>query len=943
MKNGLLFAAKSPNLFPHSSADRSTVDSRSRGRLPEIAKPLFLIALASTIYVGFTRYGLAQSRPASREPGRVEIARKFGSLPLSFEANHGQADGSVKFLARTKGYSLLLTENEATLRLANGERTPHEQTLLVDGAAQSINLPAVTMQLADSVRTARITGESQLPGKANYLTGNDPAQWHTDVPTYASVRYSGVYPGVDLVYYGTQKHVEYDFIVSPGADPAHIRFQFKGMNSMKLDKGGNLILSIKQGEIELLRPAIYQESGAGRRKVNGGFKLLAGHTAGFSLGHYDHSRELIIDPVLSYSTFLALNAPDPLNAIAVDSQGSAYVTGYEAGTDGRNQMFVVKLNPEGSALAYSTLLGDGTGYAIAVDAGGNAYVGGQGFGMPVSAGAFQPTGKSSGGDAYIAKVNPAGNGIVYGSYLGGSGIDLGGGEMQGAEDAIYSIAVDSSGNAFVAGIADSPDFPITPGAYLTTDLTPGEPFSFLAKINPAATALVYSTLLMGPGSFSGASIPIGQANGVAVDSSGNAYVVGETGDKEFPVTPGAFQTGYTTNTSDPQVFRYTGYVTKFGPTGANVVYSSYLGGGFLSSVQAVAVDSAGDAYVTGWSTGGIITTPGSFQPYSGSYDAFVAKINPSGSAYLYSTNLGGSCPGGPFLYGDSGNSIVIDGTGNAYVAGATCSTDFPLTTDAVETTRTSPTYDAFFSVLNSSGSTLLYSTYLGGSDYGGDWATAVALDSSGNAYVAGQTSSSDFPSTTGAYQTNGLGNGTSVGFISKFAIPQGSQYINRSFTLSVSPASATITRGQIATTVVTVAPANGFSQTITISCTGLPSWAFCSNISSIEIVPTSSALTSTIAVSTVPATSSSLVRPSTLATTAALSAFLFCFGFRRKWRGFRSWALVGFVLTTSLMNGCGGGSGGNGGGGSNANTFTVTITGTADTVVQTTTFTVTAN
>lgn len=923
MKKGLFLAFKPRKASVTASIGRSIPDSRLWRRLPENVWSLFFIALASMIFIASARSGLAQRASSIQEPARNQIARNFDKLPLSFETNRGQADGSVKFLARTQRYSLLLTENEAILGIASWNGGSQEKTRLKNGASNSSDLPSVTMRLAGSSRNVQIAGESQLPGKANYLIGTDPAQWHTDVPTFVDVRYSGVYAGVDLVYYGGQRQVEYDFVVSPGADPAHIRLRFKGMNGMKLDKGGNLILSLRQGEIDLHRPEIYQESATGRTKVSGSFKRVARNTVGFSLGQYDHSRELIIDPVLTYSTYLDTGGAYPASAIAVDSEGSAYVAGTTYGQDG---IFALKLNSEGSALVYSTVLGPGFGYAIAVDGDGNAFVAGQSVGLsPVSSGAFQATDHAGGCcNGYIAKINAAGNGILYGSYLGGS--------AEGAEDAIYSLAIDSSGNAYVAGTGTSVDFPTTPDAYLTTDLTPGAPFSFVAKINATGTALTYSTLLMGPGDFSPYAGPTGQANGVAIDASGNAFVVGETGDMNFPVTSGAFQTAYTTNTTDPGIFRFTGYVAKFNPTGTQVIYSSYLGGGFMASAQAVAADSAGDAYVTGWSIGSILTTPGAFQPFSTVDDAFVAKINPSGSALVYSTNLGGSCPSGAFIYGDAGRGIAVDAAGNAYVAGAACSKDFPLTTNAVDTTQKSIYYSAFLSVLNSSGTSLLYSTYLGGSDQ--DWANGIALDSSNNPYVAGVAGSTDFPTTAGAYLTTGSG-----GFISKFAVPQGSQLINRNFTMAASPASATIKRGQTATTTVTVTPINGFSQLITISCSGLPSWAYCSNISNMLIDPTSSALTTTVAVSTVPATSGVLPLPYSLAPITSVAACLFFIGLRRKWRSNRWWVLVGFALSASMLSGCGSGSGG----GSQANTFTVTITAAAETMVQTTTFTVTAN
>ncbi len=694
-----------------------------------------------------------------------------------------------------------------------------------------------------------------------------------------------------------------------------------------------------------------------RRPVEGRFRLAANNTVAFTLGKYDHSKALVIDPVLAYSTYLGGNFFDVVQALAVDQSGDAYVTGSADSCDfpttlgsyepvlpncsvSLGAIFVAKLNSQGTGLVYSTFVTtsnattSGYGWAIAVDSSGNAYVAGQsGGGLPVTPGAYQPVDNaaSNGGiNGFIFKLNPSGTGLLYSTYLGGS---------YGA-DAIYAIAIDSGGEAYVAGTALSSDFPTTTGAFQTIDTTPGDPYSFVSKLNATGSALVYSTYLVGNGNVSGFGAPMGQANGIAVDSSGNAYVAGSTADTSFPVTPGAFQTNYSTNPSNLGLFRFTGYITKLDSSGAHEVYSSYLGGDYTSEARAVAVDSSGNAYVTGWTAGDDLTTPGAFQTHAAGLDAYVVKVNPSGSALTYATYLGGSCLSAPQLAGDTGHAITIDATGDAYIAGKTCSKDFPVTTNAIQTTLTgaNANYSAFLSELNPTGTKLLFSTYIGGS-YTGDWATGIGLDGLQNAYIAGLTHSFSFPTTTAAFQTQNNASDQGTGFVSKFTIPSGGQLLTHDFALSLSASSASISKGQSTSTIVTITPANGFYESISFSCSGVPSWADCS-FSVASVTPGASAMTTTLTISTFAATSAATTPMST--TLSVISSMTLLCLLRGRQRKAPKALALGIVLGAFLVNGCGGG-GASGAGAGGRNSFTVIVSGAAPSTQHMTTFTVTAN
>ena len=669
-------------------------------------------------------------------PSAVEagIRDGYGKLPLSFEANQGQTDPQVKFLARGPGYTLFLTTDGAVFSLSNVKGLGRGEFNRLDSGDQGPTSRAVVhMQLVGANVSPRVSGVQKLEGRANYFIGNDPALWHSDIPTYARVLYRDVYPGIDLAYYGDQGRIEYDFAVAAGADPGVIALRFNGADSTGLDAQGRLLLQIAGDVIAQPKPLVYQENGGVRMEVSGGYSIDAGGDVRFSMGAYDASRLLVIDPVI-YSTYLGGSSDDYSYGIAVDSAGNAYLTGYTYSADfptptgafdttfnGLDDAFVTKLNPAGSALVYSTYLGGGgydQGYKLAVDSAGSAYVTGitGSTNFPTTVGAFDTTANGN-YDAFVTKLNAFGSALVYSTYLGGGGYDQG-----------DDIGVDSTGSAYVSGFTDSMLFPTTAGAFDTT--FNGLVDTFVTKLNPAGSALGYSTYLGGSDEDRG--------YGIAVDSVGSAYVTGYTYSADFPTTAGALDATYNGN--------YDAFVTKLNAFGSALVYSTYLGGSSYDFGFGIAVDSTGSAYVTGYTyyVGAFPTTAGAFDTTAnGNYDAFVTKLNAFGSALVYSTYLGGSGD-------DYGFGIAVDSAGSAYVTGSTYSADFPTTAGAFDTTYNGG-YDAFVTKLNAFGSALVYSTYLGGNT--DDYGYGIAVDSAGNAYVTGFTHSADFPTTGGAFDT----------------------------------------------------------------------------------------------------------------------------------------------------------------------------------------------
>jgi hypothetical protein len=880
------------------------------------------------------------SQPATATPAaRGRIQANYASLPLAFEANQGQTDSQVKYMARGNGYTLFLTANDAVFSLQSRSSESATSRIRRGAVPQAKNsteqdtqkdlTAVVRMQLVGGNSLAKVSASGQLPGKSNYFLGNDPSKWHADVPHFARVSYEDVYPGVNLAYHGAQRQTEFDFVVAPGANPAPIGLHFTGAQGIKTDDSGNLVISSAAGDVELHKPVAYQEQNGARQLVDARFILKANNQVSFELGNYDRSRELVIDPSVSYaySTYLGGSGNDEGQAISFDGTGAAYVTGETTSANfpvtgastlaGTQNVFVTKIAADGSSLVYSTYVGGNksdSGNSIAVDASGNAFVAGgtssTTFPVMPNPGALQTTLKGT-TNAFVFELGSSGT-LTYSTYLGGTGADVALG---------IALASGSSGDVYVVGGTSSTDFPIL-GAIQGTLGTGNIRDGFVTKLNSSGTALVFSTYL------GGSSVGGDVAGAVAVDSSDNAYVTGQTYSLTFP-TKNAFQSACGSCTGGNS----NAFVTVINPLGSAYVYSTFLGGNATDAGDGIAVDSTG-AYVVGITTSSTFPTLGGLQnSYGGGTDAFVTKLKPDGSALLYSTYLGGS----GF---DAGASIAVDAGNNAYITGQTNSTNFP--TGGATQSAIGGGYDAFVSEINSTGTQLVFSTYLGGSaneDVGGNYG-AIAVDSTGaNIYVTGNTASTNFP-TSGALQTTNKG-GTDV-FVVQYTQPT-----SPSFTLSATALSPTsVSPGGSATSTVTVTGDNSFSGTVTLACTITgPSGPY---------PPTCAAATAatgtpgTLTVKTTAATAL-LQHPANGRSSGMFYAMFLpiggmaLLGFGST--GSRRKKLFGLMLLGLLLSGlllmpaCGGSSYGGGGGGGNPGTtagaYTVVVTGTASGATQT--------
>jgi hypothetical protein len=679
--------------------------------------------------------GLASAAPQMALNVKAQVQASYGKLPLSFEANQGQTDAQVKFLSRGNGYTLFLTPSEAVLRLK--KISENDEAVL-------------RMQMIGANPSPRILGKEALPGRVNYLVGKDPSQWHTKIPTYGKVAYEGVYPGVDLVYYGNQGQLEYDFVVAPSADPHDIKLAFKGSGPVEISPAGDLVLHTENGAIRMHKPVVYQEINGIRKSIDGNYMLKEKQTVGFQVAAYDTAHPLIIDPVLAYSTYLGGTYMDGASSIAVDLQGRIYVAGRTSSTDfpalnsvqpnlssraGSSDFpvdaFVAQLTPDGTALRYATFLGgseyDGS-QGIVVDPQGQATVAGLTFSpdFPIH-NALQPTLGGS-RDVFVAQLTADGAALRYSTYLGGS-----------EEERVGGIAVDRRGQVVLTGLTLSTDFPVKNA--LQPTFGGGHSDAFVTQLT-ADGALSYSTYLGGNDSDEGSDI--------AVDPQDRAYVTGDTESPNFP-TKNALQP---TLHLDREALGRDAFVTKLTADGRALHYSTYLGGNGGDRGNDIAVDRQGQAYVVGETNStdfpihnALQSTPG------GDRDTFVAQLTADGAALRYSTYLGGSAS-------DMGEGIAVDQQGRASVTGYTDSANFP-TYNALQ-----PDYggngDAFVAQFTADGRALRYSTYLGGSVQ--DTGYGIATDLEGQVYVAGYTGSRNFP-TVNALQP--AYNGNSDAFVAK--------------------------------------------------------------------------------------------------------------------------------------------------------------------------------
>jgi hypothetical protein len=693
--------------------------------------------------------------------------RSPAALPLCFEANCGQADTAAQFLARGYNYQFLITPTQARfiLRRVKGGNPGAVSGRERLAASGSVSARTAVMEFDGANPRARIGGAQELRGKINYLIGRDAANWRADVPTYGQVRVEGLYPGVDLVYYGNQRQLEYDFTIAPGADPGVITIHFEGVDAVEVTAAGELVLGLGGAEIRQPPPALYQTVAGARKSVAGGYRLKDARTVTFAVGEYDPNQPLIIDPTFSYSTFFGGNIGDAALALKVDRNGCVYIAGQTFSTQfpfavptnafqtnflgGYRDAFVAKLDSTGTNLVYFTYLGgsgDDAAFGLALDAQGNAYVVGYtgSADFPVTnalypriGGTADPNTRLYHPDGFVAELNTNGSALVYSTFLGGDLPDV-------AED----VAVDSAGNTYVTGFTQSDDFPTSTNALQrhlgsTTNIF-YQADAFVTKIGPGGTNLIYSTYL-------GAS-QYDEGRGIAADTNGCAYVTGYTISPDFPITPNAQQTNL--NNYPNETASYDAFVTKLGPLGTNLIYSTFLGGSASDYGYHIALDSARNAYVCGASTSfdfpnTATNVPGLYSgnntPLGANLDAFLTKFDPNGKQ-LYSALFGGTSD-------DIAWNLAVDAMGQAFVVGYSLSSDFP-TADVFGLFQTynSGNRDVFVTAFNTDATALLFSGYLGGGY--DDFGYGIALDPEGSVYLTGYTYSSNFPLTAGSFQTN---------------------------------------------------------------------------------------------------------------------------------------------------------------------------------------------
>jgi hypothetical protein len=689
---------------------------------------------------------------------KARIAADHMKLPLSFEPNQGQTNRSVRFLSRGSGYALYLTSDEALLSLLRPSASVAKERLspLHKTKTDDFTPTLLRMKLVGANPAPIVSGIEELPGKSNYFIGNNPKTWQRNVPTFAKVKYKNVYPGVDLVYYGNQGWLEYDFVVAPGADPRMIELSFPGAKKLSTDAEGNLVIGLKYGEVLERAPAVFQEVNGIKKTLAGRYILKDRNRVTFRITNRDRSKAVIIDPAIQFSTYLGGSGDEFPLYMDLDRFGSVYVVGFTTSTDfsttpdslqstfagGTFDAFVTKLNPQGSAVVYSTYLGgtgDDFGLGIAVNPLGIAYLTGQtsSTDFPTTSRAFQKSFGGGNSDGFVAKLSADGSVLVYSTYLGGSG-----------DDAALIGPTDSSGHVYAEGFTSSTDFPTTAGAFQRT-YGGGAVDAFVTKLKADGSGLIFSTYLGGSGDdlgFDG-----------TIDRFGNAYITGVTSSTDFPTTPSAFQRAYGGGDADT-------FVTKLKQDGSGLVYSTYLGGSGHEEPRDLTVDVFGNAYVPGFTnSNNFPITLGAFQTSfaGGNWDGYLTKLNPSGAGVVYSTYLGGSGD-------DFAGAVRVDRLGNAYVPGQTSSTDFPTTENAFQSTYGGGNSDAFVTKLNPKGSGLLFSSYLGGSGDDGSVGSGTGVDRFANVYVLGFTSSTDFPTTEGAFQSS-FGGGNFDAFVTKIA------------------------------------------------------------------------------------------------------------------------------------------------------------------------------
>ncbi len=693
---------------------------------------------------------------ASAAPGDSPRARltSLADRPLSFEPNQGQHDATAAFVSRGPNYHLELTPTEVRVTLQKAKRVANHP-LQHPGAPGQVTYRSLRIELLGADAQARMLGEGEIAGRANYFIGNDPAKWLTGVPTYDRVRVSEVYPGINLLHYGNQQQLEYDFEIAPGTNPGVIAMRFTGADKIAISAGGDLVLTLGLEEIRQPKPVIYQTVRGQRKEITGGYVLSDPQTVEFALGDYDHRLPLVIDPVVSYWKFI--NVEDEVDndfvwAVAIGSDGDVYLAGetlrpglattnaYQTNLAGvlgrRGDVFVTRQNNDISSRVYYTYLGgaaDETALGLAVDAAGNAYL--TGFtgstNFPTShavqpniAGSAPPGYPSPAVDCFITKIGPYGSNLVFSTFYGGSGTGYGG----IGDDVGNGIALDTNNNVFVAGYTHTTNFPT-----INTSLTNagGLQDGFVVKLDSSGTNVIYALR------FGGANGDY--AHDLAVDHAGSPVVIGRTASSDFPVNTNALQAflNGTTNLT----FAEDAFISKFAATNGTLTYSTFLGGTNDDRGLRLALDTNGAAYVTGW-TGSpdfprtLTNFPSPVTTNASTADVFVVKLNPNHTNLDYAITFGGSGK-------DEARDVAVDGAGQAHVVGTTESANFP--TNAIFgflSGSLAGSSDAFLAEINSDGTAFVYSGYLGGD--AADFGYAVDLDAGGNSYFVGEFNKDPF-------------------------------------------------------------------------------------------------------------------------------------------------------------------------------------------------------
>jgi hypothetical protein len=713
-----------------------------------------------TLFIGWREAPQGHAASTTNQTSSRPSITALGILPLSFEESSNPEKRDFDFLSHGSGATFFLNYSGVNMRLGGsaknsashfGERIQSAKT------RPQIQPAALQLKFLGANPRSKIVRKGLLPGKSNYLIGSDPKQWRTNISSYAKVMYLDIYPGIDVSYYGDHRQLEYDFVVKAGANPSSVEIEVIHADKIRIDASGNVKVNIGGSEIEQRRPFAYQEIQGVGRPVPARYILKGTNKIGLDIGNYDSSRPLIIDPVLFYSTYVGGSGSDQGISVALDSADKAYITGITtsadfpvssgaaqvSSTNGSN-LFITKMNATGTGVVYSTYVGgSGTdeGLGIAVDTAGRAYVTGltDSADFPVTAGAFQSS-LGGGTDAFIVKLNPLGTGLIYSTYLGGNLNDEG-----------YGIAVDVDDNAYVTGVTDSANYP-TPSGFQTVKKAGSD--AFLSKMSSSGSALSYSTFLGGDGADLGLA--------VTTDTSGNAYVAGATNSSNFPATINSYQAALASSGD--------GFVAKLdsSQTGANSLsYATYLGGSGFDLCDAVALDEAGNAYVTGLTDSpNFPTTAQAPQGTSGgNVDAFVSKLNATGSTLVFSTYLGGNGP-------DWGRGIALEAGGRVHVGGSTESINFPIA-QALQTSSAGKS-DAFIVNLDPASTSLGYASYLGGTS--ADDGLGIATDLAGNDFTVGNTISSNLVVSAGAFQSTASAGGDA--FLAKVSHLDEAQHTN---------------------------------------------------------------------------------------------------------------------------------------------------------------------